>query len=113
MHHALKRQAENRQHSVLQGLTFIHSYYMKRKLATSVEERQEAHFNVARCYHLLGLVQLAIPYYWKVFSEVSNNCPGNQHENVILDTAYNLQSIYLLAGNNKLAKEIVKQWLEI
>lgn len=113
MHHALKRQAENRQHSVLQGLTFIHSYYMKRKLATSVEERQEAHFNVARCYHLLGLVQLAIPYYWKVFSEVSNNCLANQHENVILDTAYNLQSIYLLAGNNKLAQEIVKQWLEI
>lgn len=113
MHHALKRQAENRQHSILQGLTFIHSYYMKRKLSTSVEERQEAHFNVARCYHLLGLVQLAIPYYWKVFGEVSNYTHGDQHENVILDTAYNLQSIYLLAGNNKLAQEIVKQWLEI
>ncbi|RKF80761.1 Transcription factor tau subunit sfc4 [Golovinomyces cichoracearum] len=113
MHHALKRQAENRQHSVLQGLTFIHSYYENRSHAVSVEERQEAHFNVARCYHLLGLVQLAIPYYWKVFSEISNSDIKDQCENVILDTAYNLQSIYLIAGNFKLAKQIVEKWLVI
>ncbi|KAI1008174.1 hypothetical protein K3495_g62 [Podosphaera aphanis] len=113
VHHALKRQAENRQHSILQGISFIHAYYQKRKESITIEERQEAHFNVARCYHLLGLVQLAIPYYLKVFDEISDLDPTAEIENVILDTAYNLQSIYIIAGNIKLAKQIAQRWLEI
>lgn len=113
VHHALKRQAENRQHSILQGISFIHAYYQNRKQSATVEERQEAHFNVARCYHLLGLVQLAIPYYFRVFDELTDLDHTSRPENVILDTAYNLQSIYIIGGNLKLAQQIVDRWLQI
>ncbi|CAD6499504.1 BgTH12-03616 [Blumeria graminis f. sp. triticale] len=111
IHHALKRQAENRQHSIMQGISFMQAYYKNRKQAKTIEERQEAHFNVARCYHLLGLVQLAIPYYMRVFDEISDQDYKSRDENITLDSAYNLQSIFIIAGNHKLAKDVANRWL--
>ncbi|KAK0125220.1 transcription factor TFIIIC subunit tfc4 [Cadophora gregata f. sp. sojae] len=109
----LKRQTENRQYSVLQGTTFMLAYYETRKNSKHLEERQEAHYNMARAYHMLGLPHLALPYYQKVLDEVSHGTPRSMREDIVVDTAYNLQLMYTTAGNLELARQITKRWLVI
>ncbi|KUJ12679.1 RNA polymerase III transcription factor-like protein TFIIIC subunit Tfc4 [Mollisia scopiformis] len=113
IHHALKRQTENRQYSIIQGLSFMMVYYQLRLQCPRSEERQEAHYNMARVYHMLGLVHLAIPFYQKVFDEISGVPEQPTHEKLVLDTAYNLQAIYSMSGNTELAEEVTRRWLVI
>ncbi|KAL9005044.1 MAG: hypothetical protein Q9188_002151 [Gyalolechia gomerana] len=61
--HAVKRQSANRHHLITQGLSFLFGYYEMRRTSRTLSERQEAEFNVARTYHMLGLTHLAVPYY--------------------------------------------------
>ncbi|KAH9222888.1 hypothetical protein DL95DRAFT_285426 [Leptodontidium sp. 2 PMI_412] len=109
----LKRQTENRQYGILQGTTFLLAYYDSRKSSEHLEERQEAHYNMARAYHMLGLPHLALPYYQKVLDEVSHGTPRSMREDIVVDTAYNLQQMYTTAGNMELARQITKRWLVI
>jgi general transcription factor 3C polypeptide 3 (transcription factor C subunit 4) len=113
IHLALKRQTNNRQHNVLQGLTFMLRYYDLRKTSLHIEERQEAHFNMARAYHMLGLTHLAIPFYKKVFDELSKGISNSGREDLVVDTAYNLQTLHAIGGNPELAKDITRKWLVI
>jgi general transcription factor 3C polypeptide 3 (transcription factor C subunit 4) len=81
IHHALKRQADNRHYLILQGLSFM-SLYRKVRCQKKVDqdvnkdaneqtqtdisllsERQEVEFNYGRVYHSLGLLHQAIPCY--------------------------------------------------
>ncbi|KIN06080.1 hypothetical protein OIDMADRAFT_24417 [Oidiodendron maius Zn] len=98
VHYGLKRQAENRQHLILQGMTFLFIYYESRVQSPHVEERQEAHYNIARVYHMVGLSHLAIPYYSLVLKQATSN-KGNLREDLVINATYNLQSIYSMAGN--------------
>ena len=66
VHHALKRQTENRHRTILQGLSFLFRYLERRERSTEPAERQEATFNVGRTFHMLGLAHLAVPYYERV-----------------------------------------------
>ena len=111
--HALKRQSDNRQHGILQGLTFLHNYYESRRESTHFEERQEAHYNMGRTYHLLGLVHLAIPYYQKVLDGIKEEDQESAQEELVTDAAYNLQTIYALSGNMELAEHVTNKWLVI
>jgi len=115
IHHALKRQSENRQYGVLQGMTFLLQYYNSRKQADRIEERQEAHFNMARVHHMLGLVHLAVPYYLKVLHGKEDGVEGkySERDDLAFNAAYNLQTIYVIAGNKELAKQITQEWLVI
>lgn len=99
VHYALKRQAENRQHLILQGMTFLFVYYESRVESPHIEERLEAHYNIGRAYHMLGLSHLAIPYYSLVLKEASDH-KGPVGEDLVSDALYNLQSIYSMAGNS-------------
>lgn len=81
IHHALKRQAENRHYLILQGLSFMSLYRKVRcqkkidqevnndaneKTQTdisSLSECQEVEYNYGRVYHSLGLLHQAIPCY--------------------------------------------------
>ncbi|CZT50506.1 related to transcription initiation factor TFIIIC [Rhynchosporium secalis] len=108
----LKRQTENRQYAILQGKTFMMAYYEARKNSEFLEERQEAHYNMARAYHMLGLPHLALPFYQRVLNEVSH-APRSMREDLVVDTAYNLQQMYTTVGNMELAKQITKRWLVI
>ena len=107
----LKRQTENRQYGILQGTTFLLAYYESRKTSEHLEERQEAHYNMARAYHMLGMPHLALPYYQKVLDEVSYDTSRSMREDITIDTAYNLQQMYTTAGNMELARQITKRWL--
>lgn len=84
IHHALKRQAENRHYLILQGLSFMSLYRKVRcqgkidqEAATdgneeahiedsSLSQCQEVEFNYGRVYHSLGLLHQAIPCYERV-----------------------------------------------
>lgn len=90
----------------MQGLTFLFKYYDARILSPHLEERIEAEYNVARCYHLLGLTHLAADYYERVLL-----CESA--ENLERDAAYNLQVLYTAAGNVEEARRITEKWLVI
>lgn len=81
IHHALKRQADNRHYLILQGLSFMSLYRKVRcqkKIdqdikddvlenittdVSSLSECQEVEYNYGRLYHSLGLVHQAVPCY--------------------------------------------------
>lgn len=109
VHHALKRQADNRQYHIMQGLSFLFRYYDMRTVSTHIEERQEAHYCIARTYHVVGLTHLALPYYWKVLQEGYGE--SRTKDDVVRDAAYNIQTMYLSIGNTKLAKAVTQKWL--
>ena len=62
---------------------------------------------------MLGLTNLAIPYYDSVFMEVEGVGREESREDLLTDTAYNLQSIYAMSGNQELADMITRKWLVI
>ncbi|KAL8660602.1 MAG: hypothetical protein Q9202_006378 [Teloschistes flavicans] len=66
--HAIKRQSDDRHQLIAQGLTFLSDYYNLRRNSRQASEQQEAEFNVARTYHMLGLNHLAVPYYQRCLS---------------------------------------------
>ncbi|PQE13109.1 hypothetical protein CJF30_00003016 [Rutstroemia sp. NJR-2017a BBW] len=111
VHHALKRQADNRQFLILQGMAFLFDYYDTRKKSSVLEERQEAHYNIARVYHMLGISHLAITYYLRVLDELKDH--HSSREDLVIDTAHNLKIICMITGNKKLAHSITKRWLVI
>jgi general transcription factor 3C polypeptide 3 (transcription factor C subunit 4) len=110
LHYALKRQAENRQHLIAQGFSFIHKYYdMKLAAAMTSGERQEAHYNMARSYHVIGLTHLAAEYYRRVFREMENDQPGD--EDLAKEAAFNLQMCCLVGGDVEAMRGIAEKWL--
>lgn len=111
--HGLKRQTDNRQYCILQGLNFMHQYYDLRKNAEKFDERQEAHYNMGKTYHMLGMTHLAAPYYQKVLDAAKEEPQRSEAADLSIDAAYNLQSIYASVGNFELASIITKQWLVI
>ncbi|KAM7196003.1 hypothetical protein V8F20_007197 [Naviculisporaceae sp. PSN 640] len=130
LHYALKRQATNRQYLLTQGFTFLFKYYHDR-LATKTKEvrpgkaqRQEAHFNIARAYALIGLGNLANEYYWRVLKEEEDdddegeeelegtgkkNVMGN--EDLTIEAAYNIRTMCFLLGDFDGAKAVAERWL--
>ena len=113
VHLALKRQNDNRQQNIIQGTTFLFRYYNSRRNSVHSEERQEAHFNMARTYHMLGLTHFAVPYYEKVFEGSRGATANPDREDLVVDAAYNLQTLYATSGNPELAEYIIKKWLII
>ncbi|KAK8091955.1 RNA polymerase III transcription factor tfiiic [Apiospora hydei] len=131
VHYSLKRQAENRQYLIVQGLTFLHKYYDQR-LASAENcsmQRQEAHYNLARSYHQLGLTHLAIQYYRLVLREIEANPPAEKEEemgeegergvimrrrkmeNLAQEAAYNIQNCCLIGGDMIAARSVAGQHL--
>lgn len=76
------------------------------------EEKQEAHYNIARAYHMLGLTHLALPYYKLVLEEPTQSTTEEPlRVDLRIDAAYNLQTIYSSVGNTALANAITERWL--
>ncbi|KAH7085501.1 hypothetical protein BKA63DRAFT_18920 [Paraphoma chrysanthemicola] len=118
--HAMKRLSENRQFQIQQGLAFVNRYYELRVKENIAIHVQEAEFNVARIWHGLGLVSMAIPAYEKcialserVRKEAKDECKdGNWGcEDFKFEAAFAIQSIYAVAGNAMAAKEVTERVL--
>ena len=113
LHYALKRQADNRQQILIQGLAFLMDYYDIQIHSEQTAQMQEAEYNVAHAYHLLGLVHLAIPYYARCLAlRVSPSSLSPHFGRGFADeAALNLQGIWAVNGEYELARDITERWL--
>ncbi|KAK0623355.1 hypothetical protein B0T14DRAFT_428498 [Immersiella caudata] len=131
LHYALKRQATNRQYLLAQAFAFLFRYYHDRlgdsqsqanrpeQIAATAAERQEAHFNIARAYSLIGLGNLAMIYYKKVLEEADADREGERllqggkvgDEDLTLEAAYNVRTTCYLLGDVEGAKAVTQRWL--
>ncbi|KAG9131854.1 hypothetical protein Leryth_016565 [Lithospermum erythrorhizon] len=119
---ALGFRLQNKHQCVLQGLAFL---FNNLRLCGN---NQEALFNIARAYHHIGMVTLAVKYYEKVLAihqddypiprlpnenpdEVENRSPG--YCDLRREASYNLQKIYLKSGAIDLARQITKDYCTI
>jgi general transcription factor 3C polypeptide 3 (transcription factor C subunit 4) len=111
----------------LQAVTFLYEYYDARTADDSLPEAdpterarhraemiQESEFNVARCFHHLGLTHLAIPYYQRCLA-ISEEWDekGGVKGDLKWEAAYMLQMVYVTSGNAEAAKEVTERWLVI
>jgi general transcription factor 3C polypeptide 3 (transcription factor C subunit 4) len=118
----MKRLSENRQFQIQQGLAFVNRYHELRVKGDVAIHVQEAEFNVARVWHALGLVSLALPAYERciklserVKREAEDQCrDGNWgHEDFAFEAAFAVQSIYAVSGNAEAAKAVTESVLVI
>ncbi|KAI9806066.1 MAG: transcription factor TFIIIC subunit tfc4 [Piccolia ochrophora] len=112
--YGLKRQSENRQFLIMQGFGYLFAYYEARKKSASVQQVQEAEFNVARTFHQLGLTHLALPYYEKVLAlseALQTSNPDPKTEDFGKEAAFNCQAIYAMSGNMDMARKVTEKYL--
>ncbi|KAI9476084.1 MAG: hypothetical protein EXX96DRAFT_596334 [Benjaminiella poitrasii] len=133
---ALNRRTDNRQMQILQGMMFLQDY------ERLTEAKQEAAFNLARAFHMLGLTHLAVKHYERVLcipslkksasvgglmkplSEVYK-WPLSKDEQKELEedmedesdlkseAAYNLHHIYVTSGNMNLAQLLLLKYCSV
>ncbi len=116
IHYAIKRLADNRHHFIMQGFAFLFAYHGIRQDSNVALEKQEAEYNVARTYHMLGLTHLAIPYYLRCLimdAEVRSVNSSVQAENFTREAAFALQGLWVASGDVDRAREVTEQWLVI
>lgn len=122
---SMKRQTENRQYGITQGLSFLYRYYDLRAASGKACHLQEAEYNVARMWHYLGLTHLAVPAYEKVLAlsekvQAEAVAEATEEDNLeyavedyATEAAFALQGIYALTGNLEAANVIGERWLVI
>ncbi|KAK5664280.1 hypothetical protein OQA88_498 [Cercophora sp. LCS_1] len=122
VHYALKRQATNRQYLLTQGFAYLFRYYDdRRKSAKSAAERQEAEFNIARAYQLIGLGNLAVVHYKEVLAEAETEEGRRElrkdgiigNEDLTLEAAYNIRTMCYLLGDIEGARAVTERWLVV
>jgi general transcription factor 3C polypeptide 3 (transcription factor C subunit 4) len=114
LHYALKRQATNRQYLLTQGFAFLFRYYHDRleNAGGSAAQRQEAHFNIARAYSLIGLGNLAVEYYKMVLAEEGAEGGGGMgDEDLKVEAAFNVRTLCYLLGDVEGARGVAGRWL--
>lgn len=122
----LKRQSDNRQYLLAQGFAFLHRYYNARiasasasatSAAAAAAERQEAHYNLARTYHGVGLPHLAMEYYHlalleKVEDEGEGKGKGVMgSQDISREAAFNLQQLCLVGGDLETVRLLGERYL--
>ena len=116
IHYAIKRQADNRHHFIMQGFAFLFTYYDIRQRSNTILERQEAEYNVARAHHMLGLTHLAIPFYLRCLGmdkDIEKINLGGTAENFTREAAFALQGLWAASGDLDKAREVTEKWLVI
>lgn len=119
VHYGMKRQADNRQFILAQGMHYMFEYYALRARSADVVERLEAHYNVARCYHLLGIYHLAAEFYGRVLAEAREHqraAEEREEKGVILrefvfESAVNMRTFSLTNGDFDGARALTETWL--
>ncbi|KAK9467184.1 hypothetical protein V1512DRAFT_262142 [Lipomyces arxii] len=120
LHRAMQRQTNNRHLQVVQGLSYLVDYCRARSklykdLPTCWVEEQETNYNMGRAFHMLGLPSLAVQYYERGLAVVvPDDARSAELENMYglrREIAYNLQLMYMMSGNAKLARMIVDKYL--
>ncbi|KAI0532387.1 hypothetical protein GGR58DRAFT_490450 [Xylaria digitata] len=115
IHYALKRQSENRQYLLVQGFVFLHRYYDLKVSSANAAERQEAHYNMARSYHAIGIPHLAAEFYQRVLRDIPDDSEPDVLGNNDLsqEAAYNLQQICWAGGDLGAVKSLSERYLTL
>ncbi|KAI5295776.1 transcription factor TFIIIC subunit tfc4 [Ascosphaera acerosa] len=122
IHHSLKRQSDNRHYLILQGLSFMQEYRKALSTGDVLPKRQEAEFNLARVWHMLGLAHLAIDGYRRCLDigqgqtqdeAASAKAASTGSEDFTRDAAYALQCLYMFSGDSESARAVTEQYLTI
>ena len=76
---------------------------------------REIQFNRARCWHMLGMNDLALRSYEKV---LLMTVPADENDDVknsdfTMDAAYAVSTIYALSGNMEMARQVTEKYLVI
>lgn len=114
LHHAFKRQSDSRNHLTTQGFSFLYSYYDIRQKSLATYERQEADYNMARAFHMLGLTHLAVPFYERCLDRITDShrsCSNHSSEDFTREAAYALQGIWAMDGEVNRARQLSETWL--
>ncbi|KAI1337789.1 hypothetical protein F5Y15DRAFT_144065 [Xylariaceae sp. FL0016] len=119
LHYAFKRQSENRQYHLIQAFVFLHKYYEGQIASSDATVRQEAHYNMARSYHAIGVYHLATEYYQRALRERPGDESGHgtsgsdstENEDLSREAAYNLLQICWAAGDTKAARSLAERYL--
>lgn len=114
--HAVKRQADNRHHHIMQGFAFLSRYYDIRSASGDAVEQQEAEYNIARTYHLLGLTHSAITYYKRCLdlSDVAQKDHTQKDtDDFSREAAVALQGLWATAGDHGKARQLTRAWLTV
>ncbi|GAP86561.1 putative transcription factor tau subunit sfc4 [Rosellinia necatrix] len=115
IHYALKRQSENRQYLLVQGFVFLHRYYDIKVSSTDAAERQEAHYNMARSYHAIGIPHLAAEFYQRVLRDIPDDSDASifGKSDLSQEAAYNLQQICWAGGDMEAVKALNARYLTL
>ncbi|KAI0014150.1 TPR-like protein [Xylariaceae sp. FL0662B] len=115
VHYALKRQSENRQYLLAQGFHFLHQYYELKSSLPDAAQRQEAHYNLARTYHSVGIPHIAAEYYRRALRDVPDDseCGVMGQNDLTREAAYNLQQICWAGGDIGAVKALGEKYLVI
>lgn len=119
VHYGMKRQAENRQFILAQGMHYMFEYYRPRSRSHDALERLEAHYNLGRCYHLLGIFHLAAEFYARVLGEAEAQrraAEAREEKGVVLrefvyESAVNMRTYALTNGDYASARALTETWL--
>ncbi|OAP54854.1 hypothetical protein AYL99_11302 [Fonsecaea erecta] len=139
MHETLKKHSENRQMFLLQGWAFFEEYadarrrWMRKRLQEQqTRKRQDAEmvrvgtedqdclelliereiaFNRARCWHMLGLSDLAVRA--PAASAESGKDKDASRADFTMEAAYAIQTMYALSGNPEMAREVTEKYLVV
>ncbi|KAH0833514.1 hypothetical protein AYO21_05191 [Fonsecaea monophora] len=157
MHETLRKHSENRHMWLLQGWAFFEDYAdARRRWARKLLQEQqnsdgdadhvtaqdmnglellierEIAFNRARCWHMLGLSDLAVRAYEKMLSLTvasdqlsapdatattaradSEANTETKHKDFTMEAAYAIQTMYALSGNSEMAREVTEKYLVV
>ncbi|KAL2408292.1 hypothetical protein ABEF93_000848 [Exophiala dermatitidis] len=127
MHELLKRQSDNRHMFFLQGWAFFEEYAEARREwakskgdpETEVLVEREILFNRARSWHMMGMSDLAVRAYAKLFSSATPTASAQtgkgqtKHADYTMEAAYAVQTLYALSGNATMARDISEKYLVV
>lgn len=118
LHHAFKRQVDNRHHLILQGLAFLSAYRDLRLKSGNASERQEAEYNSALVYHSIGLTHLANRSYQQCLtlqkeSRKDSDSPTVDTDEFSREAALGLRGLLAMSGDYHTAQQLTKEWLVI
>lgn len=86
-----------------------------RRTSRTLSERQEAEFNVARTYHMLGLTHLAVPYYERCMflGHGSQGVGTSQCDEFSAEAAFALRTIWATGEEMGKAADITRDYLVV
>ncbi|KAJ2652522.1 transcription factor TFIIIC subunit tfc4 [Coemansia sp. RSA 1250] len=129
MRNAARRYEPDPQALVMRGLVYLERYAELRcmeemggSLSWDRDDTvvtQEIAYNFARAFHFLGLLDLAVVYYRKVFelpvslTAADDNGSKAGLSDLRSEAAYNLANIYICSGSMLHAKRLLKQYCSV